>query len=173
MRQQAFGKGNMMAGVHQHLVDHLDWDGKGELLDIGCGSGILSIVALLYGAGKVIGVDLDDAAVVASNENIEVNHLSDKDCVFYNGNIIEDKEFIELCGEDNDIVLANILPEVLVPLSENIEENVKMGGYIIYSGILEFKVQEVVDAINANGHFEVKEIREQGEWRAIVATRNK
>lgn len=48
-----------------------------------------------------------------------------------------------------------------------------MGGYIIYSGILEFKVQEVVDAINANGHFEVKEIREQGEWRAIVATRNK
>ena len=86
---------------------------------------------------------------------------------------IEDKEFIELCGEDNDIVLANILPEVLVPLSENIEKNVKMGGYIIYSGILEFKVQEVVDAINANRHFEVKEIREQGEWRAIVATRNK
>ena len=144
-----------------------------KILDIGCGSGILSIVALLYGAGKVIGVDLDDAAVVASNENVEVNHLSDKDCVFYNGNIIEDKEFIELCGEDNDIVLANILPEVLVPLSENIEKNVKMGGYIIYSGILEFKVQEVVDAINANGHFEVKEIREQGEWRAIVATRNK
>ena len=144
-----------------------------RILDVGTGSGILSIVALLYGAGKVIGVDLDDAAVVASNENVEVNHLSDKDCVFYNGNIIEDKEFIELCGEDNDIVLANILPEVLVPLSENIEENVKMGGYIIYSGILEFKVQEVVDAINANGHFEVKEIREQGEWRAIVATRNK
>ena len=86
---------------------------------------------------------------------------------------IEDKEFIELCGEDNDIVLANILPEVLVPLSENIEKNVKLGGYIIYSGILEFKVQEVVDAINAHRHFEVKEIREQGEWRAIVATRNK
>ena len=83
------------------------------------------------------------------------------------------RNLLKSAVRDNEIVLANILPEVLVPLSENIEENVKMGGYIIYSGILEFKVQEVVDAINANGHFEVKEIREQGEWRAIVATRNK
>ena len=142
-----------------------------KILDIGCGSGILSIVSLLYGAGTVKGVDLDDAAIVASEENIKVNRLEDRDCVFYNGNIIEDKEFIALCGNDNDLVYANILPEVLVPLSENIHKNVKIGGYIIYSGILEYKAAEVSDAINANGHFKITEIREEGEWRAIVAIR--
>ncbi|GAB6159956.1 50S ribosomal protein L11 methyltransferase [Howardella ureilytica] len=142
-----------------------------KILDIGCGSGILSIVSLLYGAETVKGVDLDDDAIVASEENVKVNRLEDRDCVFYNGNIIEDKEFIALCGNDNDLVYANILPEVLVPLSENIHKNVKIGGYIIYSGILEYKATEVSDAINANGHFKITEIREEGEWRAIVAIR--
>lgn len=140
------------------------------VLDVGCGSGILSIVSIKYGASKVKGIDLDPMAIDASRENVATNNLVDRNVEFEVGDIISDTSFRKLIGQ-SDVVCANILPEVLVPLSVNIDECVENNGILIYSGIMEFKLIEVEEALLKNGHFEIIDRFESGDWRSVVAVK--
>ena len=143
---------------------------KGDrLLDVGCGSGILSIIGLKLGAGFAVGTDIDEHAISATLENIEKNGLTDENMEVFQGNILSDQETKDRVGDEKyDIVLANILADVLVPLSEIIRPHMKKGGLIVMSGIINTKEEEVKDALLRNG-FEIVEITYSGEWVAITA----
>ena len=143
-----------------------------KVLDVGCGSGILSIVALKLGAGAVVGTDLDADCMISTRENMEVNHLDASLGTFYVGNLIDDEELQQKVGnEEYDIVVANILADVIIPMAPVIPARMKKGGYFITSGIIDFKEQEVVDAIRAAG-LEVVEVNHQGEWVNVTARKN-
>ena len=123
-----------------------------ELLDVGTGSGILSIVALKLGAKHAVGTDLDPCAVPAVEENKEVNEIPAQDFDMMIGNIIDDKEVQDKVGyEKYDIVVANILADVLVPLTPVIVNQMKKGGIYITSGIIDNKEETVVEAVKAAG----------------------
>lgn len=143
-----------------------------KVLDVGCGSGILSIVALKLGASAVVGTDLDADCMISTRENMEVNHLDASLGTFYVGNLIDDEELQQKVGnEEYDIVVANILADVIIPMAPVIPTRMKKGGYFITSGIIDFKEQEVVDAIRAAG-LEVVEVNHQGEWVNVTARKN-
>lgn len=143
-----------------------------ELLDVGTGSGILSIVALKLGAKHAVGTDLDPCAVPAVEENKEVNEIPTPDFDMMIGNIIDDKEVQDKVGyEKYDIVVANILADVLVPLTPVIVNQMKKGGIYITSGIIDNKEETVVEAVKAAG-LEVLEVTYQGEWVSVTARKN-
>ena len=140
-----------------------------ELLDVGTGSGILSIIALMYGAKHAVGTDLDPCAVEAVAQNKAANGIPDEDFELLIGNIITEKEVQEKVGyECYDIVAANILADVLVPLTPVIVSCLKPGGVYITSGIIEGREALVVQACEAAG-FTVVEVKELGEWRSVTA----
>lgn len=142
-----------------------------KVLDVGCGSGILSIVALKLGAAKVVGTDLDENCMISTRENMQVNHLSEEAGDFYVGNLIDDVKLQEIVGtECYDIVVANILADVIIPMAPVIPARLKKGGVFITSGIIDFKEKEVKDAIEAAG-MKVLEINHQGEWVNITAVK--
>lgn len=139
------------------------------VLDVGCGSGILSIVALKLGASAVVGTDLDPDCMVSTRENMEVNHLDETLGTFYVGNLIDDTKLQEEVGtEKYDIVVANILADVIIPMAPVIPARLKSGGYFITSGIIDFKENDVKAALEAAG-FEIVEVNHQGEWVGITA----
>lgn len=141
-----------------------------NILDVGCGSGILSIVALKLGAKSAVGIDIDENAITAAYENLQVNKLSKERCKVYSGNILEDKELRDKTGyECYDIVVANILADVLIPLSDIVPKHLKEGGYFITSGIIDTKEEEVVKTIEANPYFEIVEVTRQNEWSSVTA----
>ena len=141
-----------------------------ELLDVGTGSGILSIVAL--GAKHAVGTDLDPCAVPAVEENKEANEIPVEAFDMMIGNIIDDKEVQDKVGyEKYDIVVANILADVLVPLTPVILNQMKKGGIYITSGIIDDKEETVVNAVKAAG-LEVLEVTHQGEWVSVTARKN-
>ena len=143
-----------------------------KVLDVGCGSGILSIVALKLGASEVVGTDLDPDCMTSTHDNMEVNHLDQKLGTFYVGNLIDDTELQEKTGtEEFDIVVANILADVIIPMAPVIPVRLKKGGYFITSGIIDFKENAVKEAIEKAG-LEVVEINHQGEWVNITARKN-
>jgi ribosomal protein L11 methyltransferase len=143
-----------------------------EVLDVGCGSGILSVVALKYGAAHAFGTDLDPNAIIASHENAEQNDITPSQLEVIEGNIIDDKAIKDACGyEKYDIVCANILADVLEPLSTCIHEHMKVGAYFITSGIIDMKEEEVVTAFKANPHLEIVEVNHDGEWVNVTARR--
>ncbi len=143
-----------------------------KLLDVGCGSGILSIVALKLGAAYALGTDLDPCAITAAKENTEVNGISKDQFEVMIGNIIDDKAVQDKVGyEKYDIVAANILADVLVPLTPVIVNQLKTGGIYITSGIIDDKEETVVEAVKAAG-LEVLEITYQGEWVSVTARKN-
>ena len=140
-----------------------------KVLDVGCGSGILSIVALKLGAREVVGTDLDADCMVSTKENMEVNHLDLNLGTFYVGNLIDDEKLQETVGtEEYEIVVANILADVIIPMAPVIPARLKKGGYFITSGIIDFKENEVKEAIEKAG-LKVIEINHQGEWVNITA----
>ena len=140
-----------------------------ELLDVGTGSGILSIIALKLGARHAVGTDLDPCAVPAVEENKEVNGIPVEAFDMMNGNIIDDKEVQDKVGyEKYDIVTANILADVLVPLTPVIVHQMKPGAVYITSGILDVKEEVVKEAVVAAG-LEVVEVTHQGEWVSVTA----
>ena len=140
-----------------------------EVLDVGCGSGILSIAALKLGASHVVGTDIDENCIVSTEENLKVNHLETACGTFYMGNLIDDASLQEKTGEGcYDIVVANILADVIIPMAPVIPARLKNGGIFITSGIIDFKEQEVRQAIEAVG-LEVLEINHEGEWVNITA----
>ncbi len=144
-----------------------------ELLDVGTGSGILSIVALKLGAKHAVGTDLDPCAVPAVEENKEANEIPVEAFDMMIGNIIDDKEVQDKVGyEKYDIVVANILADVLVPLTPVILNQMKKGGIYITSGIIDDKEETVVNAVKAAG-LEVLEVTHQGEWVSVTARKIK
>ena len=143
-----------------------------EILDVGTGSGILSIVALKLGAKHAVGTDLDPCAVPAVEENKEANEIPVQDFDMMIGNIIDDKDVQDAVGyEKYDIVAANILADVLVPLTPVIVNQMKKGGIYITSGIIDQKEETVVKAVKDAG-LEVLEVTYQGEWVSVTARKN-
>ncbi len=142
------------------------------ILDVGCGSGILGMLALKFGARHSVGTDLDPCALDATYENMEVNGISKEQYQVMIGNIISDKEVQDKVGyEKYDIVVANILADVLVPLTPVIVHQLKQGGIYITSGIIEEKEETVVNCVKEAG-LEVLEVTHQGEWVSVTARKN-
>ncbi len=145
-----------------------------HLLDVGTGSGILGIVSLLFGAVAVEGTDLDICAVDAVAENLRSNGIDERAFSLTIGNVITDeklqKALINKSGGGFDIVCANILAEVLLPLTPVAAKCLKEGGIYITSGILEGKEEMVADACK-NAGLKVLDIRAMGEWRCVIAAK--
>lgn len=155
----------------KELVKYIGEDHP-KVLDVGCGSGILSIVALKLGAREVVGTDIDADCMMSTKDNMEVNHLDEKLGTFYVGNLIDDVELQEKVGtEEYEIVVANILADVIIPMAPVIPARLKKGGYFITSGIIDFKENEVKEAIEAAG-LEIVQVNHQGEWVNITARKN-
>lgn len=139
------------------------------VLDVGCGSGILGMLALKFGAGHSVGTDLDPCAIDATHENMEVNGIDKDQYEVMIGNIIDDKAVQDQVGDEKyDIVAANILADVLVPLTPVIVHQMKPGAVYITSGIIDDKEEVVVEAVKAAG-LTVLEVNHQGEWVSVVA----
>ncbi len=154
----------------RQLKKHVTEDTR--ILDVGCGSGILGMLALKFGAAYSVGTDLDPCAIDATYENMEVNGITRDQYEVMIGNIIDDKEVQDKVGYDKyDIVVANILADVLVPLTPVILHQLKKGGVYITSGIIDDKEQTVVEAVKAAG-LEVLEVTYQGEWVSVTARKN-
>ena len=140
-----------------------------EMLDVGTGSGILGIVAVKFGAGHVLGTDLDPCAVPAVEDNRKANDIPDGAFDMIIGNMIDDQETRDRAGyEKYDIVTANILADILVPMTPAVVPAMKKGGLYITSGILEDQAYKVLDACRAAG-LEIVEQTQQGEWVSITA----
>ncbi len=143
-----------------------------EILDVGCGSGILGMLALKFGAKHSVGTDLDPCAIDATYENMDNNGISRDQYEVMIGNIIDDKAVQDKVGyEKYDIVAANILADVLVSLTPVIIHQMKKGGIYITSGIIEDKEDVVVKAVKEAG-LEVLEVNHQGEWVSVTARKN-
>lgn len=144
-----------------------------KLLDIGCGSGILSIIGLKLGAKSAVLTDIDPAALIATNENLKVNQLPEQTYCVLQGNIIEDSILQNKVGIGvYDIVVANILADVIIPLSKEVGQHLKEDGIFISSGIIYTKKQEVQEALIEN-NFHIIEINEMGDWVSFVAKKGK
>ncbi len=140
-----------------------------KILDVGTGSGILGIVALMYGAGLIKATDLDPMAVEAVEDNLNKNNTPKDKFELKIGNIIDDDETKAWAGEEKyDIIVANILHFVLKEVTPNIKPLLKKGGIYITSGIIEDKEDYMLDVMKENG-MEVLEVNHQGEWVGIVA----
>lgn len=144
---------------------------EAELLDVGTGSGILSIIALMYGAKHAVGTDLDPCAVEAVAQNKEANGIADEAFDLLIGNIITEKEIQDKVGNGcYDIVAANILADVLVPLTPVAVNCLKPGGVYITSGIIEAKEETVRQAVESAG-LTVLEVNHLGEWVSVTAVK--
>lgn len=140
-----------------------------QLLDVGTGSGILAIVSLMYGIKSAVGTDLDPCAEPAVAENMEMNGIAPDKFEMMIGNIISDKEIRDRVGyEKYDIVVANILAEVLVPLTSVIVNQLKPGGIYITSGIINGK-EGLVQKAATDAGMEIVEVTQQGEWMSVTA----
>lgn len=138
------------------------------MLDVGCGSGILSLVCLKLGASHVTGTDIDPICIQASLDNRYLNRLPEENSRFLQGNLIEDSTLQEQVGQEYDIVAANILADVIIPLTPVIPHHLKKGGIYITSGIIDFKEEAVKEAIQ-NAGLTILEVTRQGEWVSITA----
>lgn len=140
-----------------------------EILDVGCGSGILSIVAVKYGAGHAVGIDIDKYAIPSTIDNRDINGVTADQFKIMCGNIIDDEDIqTEVGMECYDIAVANILANVIIPLSAEIGRHIKPGGLFISSGIINTAARDVETAIVKNG-FEIVETNTLGDWYCFVA----
>lgn len=170
----AFGTGSHE--TTQLVISQLDkYIKEGDrLLDVGCGSGILSVIGIMLGAKDAIGTDLDPNAIVATKENADINNIPHDKIKVIEGNIIDDRQVKDACGyECFDVVAANILADVLIPLSRIITEHMKEGAYFITSGIIDTKEEEVVKAFNENPLLEIVEVNHKGEWVNVTARKKR
>lgn len=165
----AFGTGShettrlCIQGLRKYITDET------VLLDVGSGSGILSIIGLKLGAKSALGTDIDPNAIHAMYENAKVNGITEEEFTVKIGNIIDDQTLQEEVGmEKYDIVVANILADVIIPLSSKVGQHMKKGGLYITSGIIYMKRDEVKEVIEKNG-FTIVEENEMGEWVSFVA----
>ena len=133
-----------------------------SVLDVGCGSGILSIAADLFGAGDVLGIEIDPVAVDVARENLELNGCGE------NVRVIEG-DLTKGVDYKADVVVANLMADLVEMLSPDVRRHMKPGARYISSGIIDEKLEEVAQAIRDCG-FEIEEIQEDGMWRAIIAS---
>ena len=142
------------------------------LLDVGTGSGILSIIGLKLGAGRAVATDIDPNAIRASRENFGINGVTEDQAGVYRVNILDKEEadsfYKENDGLKYDVVAANILADVIIPLSGIVPPLLKEGGIFITSGIINTKEEEVKEAILSHG-FSILEINHMKDWVSIVA----
>ncbi len=144
-------------------------DENTRLLDVGCGSGILSILGLMLGVKEAVAIDIDPNAVTATLENAAVNHIDMSKYKVMAGNIIEDEAVQNEIGmECYEVVVANILADVIIPLSAEIGKHLIPGGIFITSGIIDRKVDEVREALVKNG-FEMVEEDKLKDWNCLIA----
>lgn len=168
----AFGTGShettklCIANLKKYIKD----DGSSEVLDAGCGSGILSIIAMKLGAKRVYGIDIDEMAVKASVDNLKLNQIPEYAFEIVKGDVIGDAEFAKSVAKigQYDIVVANILADVIIPLSGVIRPFMKKNAVFITSGIIDMKENAVKEALIQNG-FKIIDISHMGEWVSIVA----
>ena len=132
-----------------------------DVFDIGCGSGILGIAAAKLGAKSVVAVDLDEAAVMTTKENAERNNVDARFNV-HHGNLMD------VVKGQADIVVANIIADIIILLSKDLRQFMKPGALFISSGIIDSKIDDVVEGLKASG-FEIVEVRRRGEWAAVLA----
>ena len=138
------------------------------MLDVGTGSGILAILALMFGIKSAVGTDLDPCAPPAIEDNLRTNGVDPDKFHVILGNLIDDEKVQEGVGtEKYDIVAANILADVLIPLTPHVVPTMKPGAYYITSGILEGREDSVAAAMREAG-LEVVSVTAQGEWRCVV-----
>lgn len=134
-----------------------------SVVDVGTGSGVLSIAAAMLGAEQVTALDLDEVAVESAKQNVALNHVSDIVKV-KNGDLLQGIE-----GQA-DVIVANILAEVIIRFTDDAAKVVKPNGYFITSGIIQQKKQEVKDAIISAG-FDIQETLVMEDWVAFIAKR--
>lgn len=154
------------SGTHETTsmcIEQLDKRVKPDttVFDIGCGSGILAIAAAKLGAKEVIAVDLDEAAVVTSKENVILNHVENQVEVIH-GNLMD------VVDGKADIVVANIIADIICFLSESIHQFLHQDSVFIASGIINTKLEQVLTTLKAN-NLEIVEVVEKGEWAAVVS----
>lgn len=141
-----------------------------KILDLGCGSGILSVIGLLLGAEEADAVDIDPNAADASYDNLERNHLP-RECYHVTaGDILTDSALrTQYSNKKYDIVLANIVADVIIALSAFVKEFMKPNGTFICSGIIAERTDEVADALRKNG-LKIDKIRTEEDWSVIVCS---
>lgn len=139
-----------------------------SVLDVGCGSGILSIAALKLGAKHATAIDIDEVAVKVAAENFEVNHIPPSGYSLYDGDLITNAFLKVKAGTGHDIVVANILADVIIPLTGVIRPHLKKGGLYITSGILNTKEEQVRQALLEN-NFEILATEYMKEWCCFIA----
>ncbi len=142
-------------------------NGDTRVFDVGCGSGILSILALKLGAKHVTMMDIDPDAVASAKENMEVNRLEPDRYTAFCGNLLEGRGAAELAGGDYDIAVANILADVILPMTPLVKPHLKRGGLFITSGILDTKEEQVRRAKEESG-FAVVEVLRQNDWCSVI-----
>lgn len=138
-----------------------------KILDLGCGSGILSIGGILLGAESAVAVDIEQHAAVTALENALKNKISKDKYITYCGNVIEDNELVQKIGSGYDIICANIVADVLIAMKGLFKGFIKENGILIMSGIISFRKDEVIEAVSGQG-FEVLEVHEKDDWVAIA-----
>lgn len=160
----AFGTGTHPTTVLSIRALELVLAGGEQVIDVGCGTGVLSIAAAKLGAVSVLAIDLDPVAVASAKQNILLNQMNEqvKVCA---GNLLRD------VVEPVDVIVANILAEVILQFTDDIGRLLKPGGYFIASGIIEPKATLVADSIEANGMKIVKRMQEQ-DWVTFVAQKD-
>ena len=145
------------------------WMEPGEcLLDLGCGSGILSVAGLLLGAEKAVGVDIDDNASRVVEENRQMNGIGSDKFLFYGGDLIEDAGLRQKLGAGYGAVLANIVADVIIPLTPHVPGFLRPGGVYIVSGVIESRKEDVRAALESAG-FGVVDECQKADWVSMVA----
>ncbi len=140
-----------------------------DLLDMGCGSGILSIGAMLLGAGSAVGVDIEENAAATALENAEKNHISPDVYKTYYGNILSDEKLASEIDRKYDIITANIVADVIIAMKDYFVRYLKKGGILIISGIIEERMDEVVAAVESAGFSNPEPYVKEG-WAAVKFT---
>lgn len=133
-----------------------------KVIDVGCGSGILSIAAAKLGASSVLALDIDPVAVSVAKENVDKNGVGDRVDVI-SSDITSDVPV----KKEYDIVLANIIADVIIKLNDSVGALIKKSGMYICSGIIKERLSDVVESLESHG-FRVIELKEMGEWCAVV-----
>lgn len=142
-------------------------------LDLGSGSGILSITALRLGAEKAVGIDIDPKAEDIARENAAYNGFTSPEFTALTGNVTEDKDLMaSLAAEEYDLVLVNIVADVIIALAPVLPRFLTDKSTLICSGILDVRLDDVVSALEQAG-LTVIQTREKEDWRCVTAKRNK
>lgn len=145
-------------------------DASKNVLDLGCGSGILSVISLMLGAKHALAIDIDPNCMNVAYENAKRNNVNIDNYEVIAGNILEDEKICEYIKKDKyDIILANIVADVIIEAVPLIKESINENGVFISSGIIEDRIDDVLDVLSLNG-FKIIKINRRKDWASIVSS---